>query len=98
MSHSRGTVGNADKWTAVFKDASGIPVDPDSDVTWTVYDDRNEPIPDAGATQTLGQKTAIGTFEFTYPPTAFGAYRVKASATVGGVPQATEAVRREVVR
>ena len=89
-----GTIGNADSWTAVFRNALGAATDPDGNVTWVVT------IPDrivATTTQTLGQKTATGTFVLVYTPTETAAYSVKASAVVGGIAQSTPATLREVV-
>lgn len=87
-----GTVGNADKWTAVFKDGNNLVTDPDGDVTWTVTVGRTDSV----TTQTLAQKVSTGTFELKYTPTSDRPYSVKVSAVVGGVSQSPDTAVRPV--
>ena len=92
-----GTVGNADRWRARFLGANDVPSAPDGNVTWTVYDARGNEIEGAGREQPKDEMTEDSWFEFVYVPTTPQSYRVKASADVGGVPQASDAVLRRVV-
>lgn len=88
------TVGNADRWTARFTDAEGTPADPDGPVTWTVRTLREvEEIE-----QALGSEghTDVGVFELVHTPARATTYRVKASAVVDGVAQATAEMERGV--
>ena len=93
---SSGTVGNADLWRIVFTDGDGQPVTPDGPVVWTAYSEYGAVL--ETAEQSPDAAVAPGVYEWRYTPQAHGAYSVKASTTVGGVPQATEATMRAVRR
>lgn len=93
-----GIRGNTDTWTVVFEDANGTATNPDADtsVVWTAsrYADGTSVLDTE--TQAVADATATGTFVYVYVPTSAGPYYVKATATIGGVVQATSATLREV--
>lgn len=90
LEHSHSVVDNADLWRVTFIDAEGAPTVPDGDVTWTVKRP-GRPV------EVIRQERAGATYELVIVPDRPAPYSVKVSATVLGVPQATEEVRRRVV-
>lgn len=93
---SSGTVGNADLWRIVFTDGDGQPATPDGPITWTAYSEYGAEL--ETHEQQPGDAVEPGVYEWRYTPREHGAYAVKASAVVGGIPQATPATMRAVRR
>lgn len=93
---SSGTVGNADLWRIAFTDADGQPATPDGAVRWTALSEYGAQL--ETAEQSPDAAVEPGVYEWRYTPQEHGAYSVKASAVVGGIPQASPATMRAVKR
>jgi hypothetical protein len=72
--------------TAVFRNDSNEPTDPDGPVRWSVYRHLSRIARSvvATATQQLVEAVSTGTFRFTYAPPEDGTYSIEAAQKVGG--------------